>query len=51
MPLLLGKSSIGSCWVYKIKTKLDGLVECYKVRLVAKGFAHKYGMDYKETFA
>lgn len=39
VPLLLYKSSIGSRCVYKIKTKSDGLVECYKARLVVKGFA------------
>nr|GEV39995.1 uncharacterized mitochondrial protein AtMg00810-like [Tanacetum cinerariifolium] len=45
------KRAIGSCWVYKIKTKYDRFVERYKARLVAKGYSQEYGMDYEETFA
>jgi len=37
--------------VYKIKTKSDGSVECYKARLIAIGFSQKYGIGYEETFA
>ncbi|KAL5734666.1 hypothetical protein ACOSP7_032527 [Xanthoceras sorbifolium] len=51
VPLLPSKSTVGSRWVYKIKTKFDGSVERYKARLVAKGFSQQYGMDYEETFA
>jgi hypothetical protein len=38
-------------WVYKIKTLSDGSLECYKSRLVARGFHQEHGLDYYETFA
>lgn len=35
--------------MYKTKLNEDGKVEKYKVRLVAKGYAHIYGVDYTEV--
>ena len=46
-----GKSAIGCKWVYKIKTRSDGIVDHYKARLIARGFTQEYGIDYEETFA
>jgi hypothetical protein len=38
-------------WVYKVKTRFDGSLERYKLRLVPSGFQHEHGRDYDETFA
>eukprot|EP00253_Pinus_taeda_P001731 PITA_01731 len=45
------RSVIGSRWIYKIKYAVDGSVEKYKARFVAKGYAQKEGIDYEKTFA
>jgi hypothetical protein len=37
-------------WVYKVKTHSDGSLECYKARLVARGFQQEQGCDYDDTF-
>jgi hypothetical protein len=50
-PRLEGKSEIGSKWIYKIKHVVDGSVEKFKARFVAKGFSQKEGVDYDETFS
>ena len=46
-----GKRPVGCKYVFKIKYKLDGSIDKYKVRLVAQGFLHQEGMDYNEVFA
>jgi hypothetical protein len=38
-------------WVYKMKQKSDGSIDCYKAHLVAKGFKQRYDIDYDDTFS
>ena len=38
-------------WICKRERGLDGKVETFKVRLMAKGYTHKKGFDYEETFS
>ncbi|CAI7768143.1 unnamed protein product [Closterium sp. NIES-53] len=44
-----GRKAITSKWLFKIKSDADSKIECYKSRLVAKGYQEK--VDYKELFA
>ncbi|CAI7926652.1 unnamed protein product [Closterium sp. NIES-53] len=46
-----GRKAITSKWLFKIKSDADGKIECYKSRLVAKGYQQKEKVDYKELFA
>nr|GEX66600.1 retrotransposon protein, putative, Ty1-copia subclass [Tanacetum cinerariifolium] len=43
--------TVGSKWIFKKKTDMDGIVNTYKARLVAKGYTQFYGVDYEETFS
>jgi hypothetical protein len=51
VPLPSHAVSITCKWLFKVKTKSDGSIECYKARLVARGFQQIQGRDYDETFA
>jgi len=45
------KKIIGCKWVYKVKHNADGFVNKYKTRLIAKGYAQTYGINYEETYS
>ena len=38
-------------WIFKTKLNPDGSICKHKVKLVVKGYAQQYGVDYQETFA
>jgi hypothetical protein len=40
-----------SKWIYKMKHVVDGSIEKYKARIVARGFSQIEGVDYDDTFA
>jgi hypothetical protein len=45
------KLVVSSKWIYKIKHAADGSVEKFKEIFVARGFTHKEGIEYEETFS
>nr|KYP53714.1 Copia protein [Cajanus cajan] len=46
-----GVKIVGEKWVYKTKLNEKGEVVKFKIRLVVKGYAQQYGIDYTEVFA
>ena len=51
VPYPTTRNVIGNKWVYNVKYNSYGAIKKYKARLVDKGFAQKYGVDYEETFS
>ena len=42
---------VGCKWVFKLKKGVDGNVERYKSRLVAKGYSQMEGIEYCDIFS
>ena len=51
MSLPTSKKAIGCRWVFAVKFNPDGFVARLKVRLVAKGYAQTYVVDYSYIFS
>ena len=49
-PLPIDKKPVGSKFIFKKKVGRDGNISEYKCRLVAQGYAQKFGIDFDETF-
>ncbi|KAE8180928.1 hypothetical protein CF328_g9001, partial [Tilletia controversa] len=49
--LPVGRTAVGSRWVYKRKMNSEGQILKHKARVVARGFSQKPGLDYEETHA
>ena len=45
------RSVFGCKWVFKLKRKVDGSIERYKARPVAKGYSQVEGINFHEIFS
>ncbi|GJU42608.1 putative RNA-directed DNA polymerase [Tanacetum coccineum] len=43
--------TVGSKWIFKKKTDMDGNIHTYKARLVAKSFTQTNGVKFEESFS
>jgi histone deacetylase 1/2 len=49
VPRLSGCNVVTGKWIWTIKRRTDGTLECYKARWVLRGFTQRPGVDYDET--
>ncbi|CAI7893177.1 unnamed protein product [Closterium sp. NIES-53] len=45
------KTILTGKWVFRMKTKADGIIDKFKARWVVRGFDQVHGRDFTETFA
>ena len=43
--------AIQNKWIFKVKYKPNGDIDRFKMRLVAKGFTQKRGLDFTKTYS
>ncbi len=46
--VLEDRKPTGCKWVFKLRFKVDGFIECYKTRLVVKGYSQIISLDYQK---
>jgi hypothetical protein len=51
VPSRSGVNVVYCKWAYKVTRRVDGTIDRYKARIVAKGFKQRYGIDYEDTFS
>ena len=49
--LPLGNKPIGWKWIFKRKLRIDGTIDKYKTRLVAKGYQQNESLDLFDTYS
>ena len=45
-----GRKTVGSKWVYKVRTGVDESIKCYETSMVAKEYTQEFKTDFNETF-
>ena len=51
IPPPTGCNPVSCKWVFRVKQKANGSIDCFKAWLVSKGFHQKLGIDYTKTFS
>ncbi|CAI7880360.1 unnamed protein product [Closterium sp. NIES-54] len=46
-----GRRILSGKWVFRVKTVANGTIERFKARWVVRGYDHRHGIDFDQTFA